>query len=82
MDDPRDLDMAPDPGQESRDNAPSGGWYPGEEEPHAWAGDGEGSDLLPGLDPEQGSGEAPAGDPAAKPARRGAGASGSSCSPS
>ncbi len=55
MDDPRDLDMAPDPGQESRDYAPSGGWYPGEEEPHAWAGDGEGSDLLPGLDPEQGS---------------------------
>ncbi len=47
--------MAPDPGQESRDHASSGGWYPGEEEPHAWAGDGGGSDLLPGLDPEQGS---------------------------
>ena len=55
MDDPRDLDMAPDQGQESPDHAPSGGWYPGEEEPHAWAGDGVGSDLLPGLDPEQGS---------------------------
>jgi UPF0755 protein len=47
--------MAPDPGQESRDYPPSGGWYPGEEEPHAWAGDGEGSELLPGLDPEQAS---------------------------
>ena len=55
MDDPRDLDMAPDQGQESPDYAPSGGWYPGEEEPHAWAEDGVGSDLLPGLDPEQGS---------------------------
>ncbi len=53
VDDPRDLDMAPDPGQESRDQPPSGGWYPGEEEPHAWAGDAAGSDLLPGLDPEQ-----------------------------
>ena len=55
MDDPRDLDMTPDQGQESPDYAPSGGWYPGEEEPHAWAEDGVGSDLLPGLDPEQGS---------------------------
>ena len=55
VDDPRDLDMAPDPGQESRDYGSSGGWYPGEEEPHAWAEEGAGSDLLPGLDPEQGS---------------------------
>ena len=55
MDDPRDLDMTPDQGQESPDHAPSGGWYPDEEEPHAWTGDAVGSDLLPGLDPEQGS---------------------------
>ena len=55
MDDPRDLDMAPDQGQESPDHASSGGWYPGEEEPHAWTEDAVGSDLLPGLDPEQGS---------------------------
>ena len=55
MDDPRDLDMTPDQGQESPDHAPSGGWYRDEEEPHAWTGDAEGSDLLPGLDPEQGS---------------------------
>ncbi len=56
VDDPRDLDMAPDQGQESRDYARSEGWYPDEEEPHAWAEEGFGSDLLPGLDPEQGSG--------------------------
>jgi UPF0755 protein len=55
VDDPRDLDMTPDQGQESPDYAPSGGWHPGEEEPHAWDEDGVGSDLLPGLDPEQGS---------------------------
>jgi UPF0755 protein len=56
VDDPRDLDMAPDQGQESPDHASSGGWYPGEEEPHAWPeGGGFGSDLLPGLDPEEGS---------------------------
>ena len=55
VDDPRDLDMAPDPGHESRDHAPSEGWYPGEEEPHAWAGEAPGSDLLPGLDQAQGS---------------------------
>ena len=56
VDDPRDLDMAPDQGHESPDHASSEGWYPGEEEPHAWAeGGGFGSDLLPGLDPEKGS---------------------------
>lgn len=55
VDDPRDLDMAPDQGQDSRDYASSGGWYPGEEEPQARAEGGFGSDLLPGLDPEQGS---------------------------
>jgi UPF0755 protein len=47
--------MAPDQGQDSRDYASSGGWYPGEEEPHARAEGGFGSDLLPGLDQEQGS---------------------------
>jgi UPF0755 protein len=47
--------MTPDQGQESPDYAPSGGWHPGEEEPHAWDEDGVDSDLLPGLDPEQGS---------------------------
>ena len=61
VDDPRDLDMAPDQGQESRDYASSGGWYPGEEEPRAWAEDGDGRDLLPGLDQEQGSGGTPGG---------------------
>jgi UPF0755 protein len=78
VDDPRDLDMAPDQGQEPRDFAPSGSWYPGEEEPHAWAEDGpedgpEGG-LLPGLDQGQGSrhggGGGPAG-PARKRRRRG-----------
>jgi len=53
VDDPRDLDMTPDQGHESRDYGSSEGWYPGEEEPQAWSGDGLGSDLLPGLDPEQ-----------------------------
>jgi UPF0755 protein len=53
VDDPRDLDMAPDHGQESGDFASSGGRYAGEEEPHAWAEDGGGSGLLPGLDQEQ-----------------------------
>jgi UPF0755 protein len=47
--------MTPDQGQDSPDYAASGGWYPGEEEPQAWTGDALGSDLLPGLDPEQGS---------------------------
>jgi UPF0755 protein len=55
VDDPRDLDMAPDQGQEPRDYAPSGSWYPGDEEPHAWAEDAEGDGLLPGLDRGQGS---------------------------
>jgi UPF0755 protein len=55
VDDPRDLDMAPDHGQESGDFASSGGWYPGEEEPHGQAEGGTGSGLLPGLDQEQGS---------------------------
>jgi UPF0755 protein len=55
VDDPRDLDMAPDHGQESGDFASSGGWYPGEEQPHGQAEDGIGSGLLPGLDQEQGS---------------------------
>ena len=55
VDDPRDLDVTPDQGQEPRDYAPSGGWYPGQDEPHAWAEDAAGSDLLPGLDQEQGS---------------------------
>lgn len=61
VDDPRDLDMTPDQGQESPDHAPSGGWYRDEEEPHAWTGDAAGSDLLPGLDPEQGSREGTGG---------------------
>jgi peptidoglycan lytic transglycosylase G len=55
VDDPRDLEMTPDQGQESRDFASSGGWYPGGEEPHARAEDGIGSGLLPGLDQERGS---------------------------
>ena len=61
MDDPRDLDMAPDQGQESRDYARSEGWYPDEEEPHAWADEGFGNDLLPGLDPSRDPGVARAG---------------------
>jgi UPF0755 protein len=74
VDDPRDLDMAPDQGQEPRDFAPSGSWYPGEEEPQAWAEDGSDRGLLPGLDQGQGSrhggGGGPAG-PARKRRRRG-----------
>jgi len=69
VDDPRDLDMAPDQGQEPRDFASPGSWYPGEEEPRAWAeGDAEGG-LLPGLDQGRGGGGADGGGPAA-PARK------------
>lgn len=55
VDEPRDLDMAPDPGQEPRDYAPSGSWYPGEDEPRAWAEDDAEDGLLPGLDPGRGA---------------------------
>ncbi len=34
----------------------AGEWYGGEDEPHAWADEGYGRDLLPGLDPGQGGG--------------------------
>jgi UPF0755 protein len=47
--------MAPDQGQEPRDYTPSGSWHPDDREPHAWADDSTGGDLLPGLDPGQGS---------------------------
>jgi UPF0755 protein len=47
--------MAPDQGQEPRDYTPSGSWHPDDSEPHAWADDSTGGDLLPGLDPGQGS---------------------------
>ncbi len=74
VDDPRDLDMAPDQGQEPRDYAPSGSQYPADEEPHAWAEDSHDGHLLPGLDQKQGSrrgnGGGPAG-PARKRRRRG-----------
>ena len=70
MDDPRDLDMAPDQGQEPRDYVPSGSWYPDDGEPHAWAEDGPGGDLLPGLDPKQGSGRGDGGGPAVPPRKR------------
>ena len=71
VDDPRDLDMAPDQGQDPRDFASSGGWYPGEEEPHAWAEDAVGSDLLPGLDPEQESRGGTGGGPGGKARKKG-----------
>ena len=74
MDDPRDLDMAPDQGQEPRDYAPSGDWYPGGDEPHPWAEEDAGDALLPGMDQGRGSrrggGGGPAG-PARKRRRRG-----------
>jgi UPF0755 protein len=63
--------MAPDQGQDSRDYASSGGWYPGEEEPHASAEGGFGSDLLPGLDPEQGSRGGAGGGPGGKARKKG-----------
>jgi UPF0755 protein len=63
--------MPPDQGQESPDYAPSGGWHPGEEEPHAWEEDGVGSDLLPGLDPEQGSRGATGGGSGGKARKKG-----------
>ena len=71
VDDPRDLDVTPDQGQEPRDYAPSGGWYPDEEEPPAWAEDGGGSDLLPGLDQEQGSGGGTGGGSGGKARKKG-----------
>jgi len=74
VDDPRDLDMAPDQGQEPQDYAPSGSWYPGDDEPHGWAEDGHDSGLLPGLNQgagaRRGDGGGPAGGPAG-PARKG-----------
>ncbi len=72
VDDPRDLDMAPDQGQDPRDYAPSGSWYPGDGEPHAWAEDSPDDGLLPGLDEgsRRGGGGGPAG-PARKRRRRG-----------
>ncbi len=69
VDDPRDLDMAPDQGQEPRDYAPSGSQYPADEEPHAWAEDSHDGHLLPGLDQKQGSGRGNGGGPAG-PARK------------
>jgi UPF0755 protein len=69
VDDPRDLDMAPDQGQEPRDFASSGNWYEGEGEPHAWAEDDAEGGLLPGLDQGRGSRGADGGGPAA-PARK------------
>jgi UPF0755 protein len=69
VDDPRDLDMTPDQGQEPRDYAPPGSWYPGEEEPHAWAEDDADGGLLPGLDQGRGSRGADGGGPAG-PARK------------
>jgi UPF0755 protein len=70
VDDPRDLDMAPDQGQEPRDFASPGNWYPGEEEPRAWAeGDAEGG-LLPGLDQGRGGRGADGGVPAGPSAKR------------
>ena len=70
MDDPRDLDMAPDQGQEPRDFLPSGNWYPGEEEPHAWAEGDTGGGLLPGLDQGRGSRGADGGGPAGPAPKR------------
>jgi UPF0755 protein len=73
VDDPRDLDMTPDQGQEPGDYA-TGSWYPADGEPHAWAEDSTGADLLPGLDPEQGSQRGDGGGhsgPARKRRRRG-----------
>jgi UPF0755 protein len=69
VDDPRDLDMAPDQGQDPRDYAPSGSWYPGEDEPRAWAEEGDDDGLLPGLDQRQGSGPGDGGGTAG-PARK------------
>ena len=63
VDDPRDLDMAPDQGQEPRDYAASGSWYPDDGEPHAWAEDSPDGDLLPGLDPARGSRRGDGGGP-------------------
>ncbi len=73
VDDPRDLDMAPDQGQEPRDYPPSGNGYPDGDEPHAWAEQDADGALLPGLDQGHGSrrgGGGPAG-PARKRRRRG-----------
>jgi UPF0755 protein len=70
VDDPRDLDMAPDQGQDPRDYPPSGSWYPGEDEPHAWAEDDTGGGLLPGLDQGRGSRGADGGGPAGPPPKR------------
>ena len=78
MDDPRDLDMAPDQGQEPRDYAPSGSWYPGDGEPHAWAEDSPDDDLLPGLDQGSRRGSGGAEGPPGRPASA-AGAAGPSC---
>ncbi len=73
VDDPRDLDMDPDQGQESGDYAPPGNLYPGGDEPHAWAEEDAEDGLLPGLDQGRGSrrgGGGPAG-PARKRRKRG-----------
>jgi UPF0755 protein len=73
VDDPRDLDMAPDQGQEPQDYAPSGSWYPGDDEPHGWAEDGHDSGLLPGLNQGAGARGGDGGGPAgpARKARKG-----------
>ena len=70
VDDPRDLDMAPDQGQDPRDYPPSGSWYPGEDEPHAWAEDDADGGLLPGLDQGRGSRGADGGGPAGPAPKR------------
>ncbi len=73
VDDPRDLDMTPDQGQEPHDYA-TGSWYPDDGEPHSWAADSTDGDLLPGLDPAQGSRRGDGGGhsgPARKRRRRG-----------
>ena len=70
VDDPRDLDMAPDQGQDPGDHAPSGGWYPGDGEPHAWADGGDGG-LLPGLDQSQAAPRGGKGGGSAGRARKG-----------
>ena len=70
MDDPRDLDMAPDQGQEPRDFSSPGNWYPGEDEPRAWAEGDTGGGLLPGLDQGRGSRGADGGGPAGPAPKR------------
>ena len=79
MDDPRDLDMAPDQGQDPRDYAPSGNWYPGGDEPHPWAEEDADGALLPGLDQGHGSRRGGGGGPRARRASA-AGAAAPSCS--